>query len=86
MNFLAILAGFCPHRRTSFPLTLAPRDFAHVSCLDCGREFEYVIGKGLGREVAPLNQEEKVKPNTQALPLKQERGPHGAALPTLEKS
>ncbi len=41
------ILGFCQHSRTTFPQT--PRGQAHadahVTCLDCGREYAYDWGK-----------------------------------------
>jgi hypothetical protein len=41
-SFIDGLFG-CSHRRTTFPITpkRAARSGAHVTCLDCGKEFAY---------------------------------------------
>ena len=31
----------CRHKRTTFPITLKGERGAHLTCLDCGRVFEY---------------------------------------------
>lgn len=50
------IVGFCQHSRTTFPqnprgrLDVAP----HVSCLDCGREFAYDLGKMSIAQAIPI--------------------------------
>lgn len=41
MNWLLAFLFGCRHSRLSFPMTLAPKSPATVSCLACGQRFEY---------------------------------------------
>ena len=40
LGWLNALFG-CSHQRTTFPLTLARESRTYVTCLDCGKEFDY---------------------------------------------
>jgi hypothetical protein len=45
----------CSHKKTSFPMKLRTERIAHITCLDCGREFDYdwnemKVIKNVGRD------------------------------------
>lgn len=41
VKLLRLFLGACAHNRTTFPQRSRGARMAHVTCLDCGREFEY---------------------------------------------
>jgi hypothetical protein len=52
MGIILALFG-CRHARLTFPLTpMTPRrGRTYVACLGCGKQFEYEVGSGRGREL-----------------------------------
>lgn len=50
MRLLHQLLGWCSHDRITWPLSPTPGAGAYVCCLECGREFDYQIGVGMGKE------------------------------------
>lgn len=40
-HWLAQILGYCGHRATTFPITMPGERTPHVSCLQCGRAWQY---------------------------------------------
>lgn len=41
IGFVLDALGVCQHQKTTFPQTEPGRPSPHVSCLECGRRFDY---------------------------------------------